>query len=237
MGLRDWIALPRQMRDVRVHYLPGREGERLRYKYWRSRVASMGQDVKIGSGAWFANPQHVTLDDGCWIDRNVTIMAGVPAKKRLTKVKENPAFPLQRGEVYIGKVTHISRSVVLSGHGGMYIGARCGIASNSTVYSLSHHYRNLVDPTDPRQYSFTPLGDTSFHSTLTSPVYIEDDCAVGLNSVILPGTHLKRGTWVASGSVVHGTHGPQVLVNREAGVPDKPLDLRLPGAAPPRPSR
>lgn len=229
MGFVDILRMRGGLWEVMVIHLPGPVGDRLRLAHWRRRLAHVGERVKISQGAHFTGPGHIRLDDGCWIDRNVLILAGPPSKARLTKTKENAAFPLKAGEVYIGKATHIAPNCVLSGHGGIYIGARGGVASNSTIYSFSHHYRNLVDPSDPRQYSFTPQAKLEEQAMLLAPVYVEDDCAVGLNSTLLPGTWLKRGTWVASGTVVKGTHGPQVTVAVKAETTDTPIEgLKFP---------
>lgn len=217
----------RQVREARIHSLPGKAGDRLRYAYWKPRLKHLGEGARISEGAFFLSPKDVSVEDGCWIDRNVLVLAGAPGRPRLTKVKELAGFPLGPGEVRIGRETHIAPNVVLSGHGGMAIGARCGIASNSTVYSFSHHYRSLLDPTDPRQFSFTPQTALENQSMILAPVWIEDDCAIGLNSTVLPGTWLKRGTWVASGTVVRGTHGPQATVGAKLDVADTPMgDLR-----------
>jgi acetyltransferase-like isoleucine patch superfamily enzyme len=47
---------------------------------------------------------------------------------------------------------------------------------------------------------------------ILGPVVIEDYCAIGLNSTILPGATLKKGTWVGSGSVISERFEEQTLV-------------------------
>jgi acetyltransferase-like isoleucine patch superfamily enzyme len=119
---------------------------------------------------------------------------------------------MNAGDVYIGKGVHIAPNCVLSGMGGLYIGQMSGVAANSAIYSFSHHYRNLCDRKDDYQYAFSPLARPDQQSMIMGPVFIGDYCAVGLNSVILPGTSLKQGTWVASGSVVSGSFDEQSLL-------------------------
>jgi len=166
-------------------------------------------------GVYFQNPKFISIDDNCWIDRNVIILAGTPGQARITYFKNNSKYSGKLGDVYIGKNTHIAPNCVLSGIGGLYIGKNCGIASNSTIYTFSHHYRNLTDTEDFFQYSFTPLARLNQQSLISGPVVIEDFCAVGLNSTLLPGTILGKGSWVASGSVVVGEYEEQTLLTSD----------------------
>ena len=198
-----------------ITYYPGTLGFILRRNFWKNRLKYLGKGVKIDIGTHFQNPGYITLDDKSWIDRNVIILAGPPYPGRITYEKNNPLFTLDRGEVYIGRQTHIAPNCVLSGIGGLYIGSNSGVASNSAIYSFSHHFRNLDDRDDFFQYSFTPLARPDQQSMILSPVYIGDYCAVGLNSIILPGACIKRGSWVASGSVIMGTYPEQSLVRTE----------------------
>ncbi|MDY7079446.1 MAG: hypothetical protein SXV54_21255 [Chloroflexota bacterium] len=209
--------------EMLINYLPGPMGYILRYRFWKRRLKHLGKDVKIDVGVYFQNPHYISLDDGSWIDRNVMILAGPPSAERVTYYKDNPDFTLNRGEVYIGKCTHIAPNCVLSGIGGMYIGRNSGVASNSALYSFSHHYRNLVDRTDTYQYSFTPRARPDQQSMILGPVVIGDYCAVGLNSVILPGTSMKKGSWAASGTVVSGALSEQSLMFYDQDINTKSL--------------
>ena len=176
-----------------ITYLPGKVGEFLRFMFWKGRLRYIGKNVRIEVGAFFQKPQFISLDDGCWIDRNVVILAGPPRVGRITHNKEVHDFPLETGEVYIGKFTHIAQNCVLSGIGGLYIGSYSGVAANSSIYSYSHHYRNLEDQEDIHQYVYCPGVRDDQQSMILGPVYLSDYTAVGLNSVILPGTSLKKG--------------------------------------------
>jgi acetyltransferase-like isoleucine patch superfamily enzyme len=211
-----------------VTYFPGPLGDFLRNRFWRRRLRYCGKRVRIDVGAYFQNPQYISLDDDSWIDRNVVILAGPPSADRITYRKDNPDFTLDVGEVYIGKCCHIAPNCVLSGIGGLYIGKNSGVASNSTIYTFSHHYRNLVDRSDSWQYSFAPLAPFEQQSMILGPVVIEDYCAIGLNSTIFPGTSVKRGAWVASGTAVKGLVPEQSLVFFDQSIKTKSLsDLKI----------
>jgi len=218
------LQFPVDVWKMFISYFPGEIGFKLRYRFWKKRLRFLGKNVKIDVGVYFQNPQFISIDDNCWIDRNVIILAGPPGLKRITYSKTNSEFKGKVGEVQIGKYTHISSNCILSGIGGLYIGRNCGIASNSAIYSFSHHYRNLTNKEDIWQYSFTPLARLDQQSMILGPVVIEDFCAVGLNSVLLPGTSLKKGTWVSSGSVISGEYPEQTLVFSNQGINEKRLN-------------
>jgi acetyltransferase-like isoleucine patch superfamily enzyme len=217
------LKFPADVWQMFVTGLPGPVGVALRRAFWKRRLKFLGERVLIGTGVIFQNPGHITLDDHCWIDRNVTIFAGPPTPGRITYMKENPQFTLNAGDVHIGKGVHIAPNCVLSGMGGLYIGQMSGVAANSAIYSFSHHYRNLCDRKDDYQYIYSPFARPDQQSMIMGPVFIGDYCAVGLNSVVLPGTSLKRGSWVASGSVVSGSYGEQSLLMTEQQIVVKSL--------------
>jgi acetyltransferase-like isoleucine patch superfamily enzyme len=221
------IKLPLHILEMVITYLPGQLGFSLRYHFWKKKLKRLGKNTRIDIGVYFQNPQYISIDDNCWIDRNVIILAGPPGKKRTTYFIKNDDFKLPFGEVSIGKNTHIAPNCVLSGIGGIYIGRNCGIASNSSVYSFSHHYRNLENRNDKMQYSFTPLARMDQQSMVLGPVLIEDYCAIGLNSVVLPGTHLNKGCWLSSGAVIQGTHLEQTLLYKNKSMQSKKINLSI----------
>jgi acetyltransferase-like isoleucine patch superfamily enzyme len=217
------IEFPVDIWQLFITYLPGEIGFMLRYIFWKKRLKFLGKSVIIDIGVYFQNPKFISIDDNCWIDRNVIILAGPPGSGRITFLKNNPEFKGKVGEVYVGKNTHIAPNCVLSGIGGLYIGQNCGIASNSAIYSFSHHYRNLVNKEDIWQYSFTPLARLDQQAMILSPVVIGDFCAVGLNSVLLPGALLKKGTWISSGAVISKRYPEQTLVFYDKYLNEKSL--------------
>ena len=195
-----------------VFHMPGPTGQKLRQRYWKRRLRHLGRNVRIDPGVQIQNPGFVTLEDDAWLDRNVIILAGPPGANRRTFVKENPDFEHERGEVVVGRAVHVAPNCVLSGIGGLSIGACSGIAAGSAVYSFSHHYRDLRDPTDATQYCFSPRARADQQAMLLGPVVLGPYVAVGLGAVILPGSTLGEGSWVASGAVVSGRFEAQSLI-------------------------
>src|SRR3712207_4772981 len=91
-----------------VTHLPGPTGERIRRRYWKRRLKQLGDDVRIDVGVHFVQPQHISIADGCWIDRNAIILAG-PGRRgqRRYRWETNPNFAEPEGEVSIGHSCHI----------------------------------------------------------------------------------------------------------------------------------
>ena len=197
--LVEILRFPLRFLEFFVIYFPGPIGDKLRYYYWKPQLKYLGRKVKIDVGVSFQGAKHISIGDRCWIDRNVLIMAGYDEyTSRVTYKKENSNFQFEIGEVVIGKETHIAPNVVLSGIGGLHIGDCCGIASNSTIYTFSHHYKNLKDRTDGLQYFFTPMTQAENQAMIAGAVVIQNYCSIGLNSTILPGVTIGEGTWIGS---------------------------------------
>ena len=222
-ALGKLLLLPLELWQLLVTHLPGPCGFALRRLFWGRRLKALGAGARIDPGVHFEGPEWISIGDGCWIDRNVLIIAGPPRPGRVTRRRSNAAFTLLPGEVSIGACTHIAPNVVISGLGGVQIGARCGVASGAAIYSYSHHYRNAADPADQWQYAFTPLARDDQQAMIEGPVVVEDYCAVGLHAVLLPGAHLARGTWIASGVVTADAHPPQSLVHDQRALAARDL--------------
>lgn len=214
-GLVEWV----------VGSFPDPLGTRLRYLYWKRRLRFLGKDVRFGVGVRISNPEFVSIGDNTWIDDYVVILAGPPGRgNRIFRYKPNPAYSGDEGEVKIGDNCHIALFVVLQGHGGIFIGNNCGIASGSLLYSMSHHYRNPNEPLDRFVYKFTPMAPENEQALIISPVVMEDNTAVGLNSVLLPGATIRSGSWVGTNSLVVGEIPPHVIAS---GVPAKVIKERF----------
>ncbi len=222
------LHLPLDLWLLAISHWPGPLGFILRRWYWRRRLLSLGKHTRIDVGAHFQGAEFISIGEHCWIDRNVIILAGPPGGERVTLMKENPNFTPALGEVVIGDQTHIAPNSVLSGIGGIQIGQACTVASGSAVYSFSHHYRNLTDKSDRQQYAFTSMARPDQQAMILGPVVIQDYCAVGLNSVVLPGVTMHRGSWLASGSVLSQDLPAQTLAYEQRQTQRKSLqDLEI----------
>lgn len=194
----SWVA---SLWLLLVQQLPGPAGFRLRDRYYRRRLRHLGEDVRIDVNVYIERPEYVSIGNRCAIDRGTMILSGPDRSSRETRVLNNPAFSGEPGEVRIGDGTHVSTGCVISGRGGVTIGSRCGIASNVTIHSFSHHYRSHADRAD-RRFSVTPLVAAGEQALIRGPVVIGDNVGVALNAAILPGAWIARDSFVAINAVV-----------------------------------
>jgi acetyltransferase-like isoleucine patch superfamily enzyme len=99
----------------------------------------------------------------------------------------------------IGENTRIHGSC-LHARRRISIGRNCLIAGNCQILDSSGHDVFLDDPSD------------RIRSTgKSNEVIIEDNVWIGMNSLILPGAHIKAGAVIGAGSIVRGTVPAGVL--------------------------
>ena len=202
-GVIEWL----------VSFMPGPLGMRLRSAYWKRRLRAIGQHVRFGLGVRIYGPQWVQIGDECWIDDYVIILAGpIMEDGRFVYHKPNPKFTAKTGEVIIGHQVHIAPYVQLQGHGGLLIGDCLTIAAGAKVYSLSHHYRDLTGQGNAETiWKFGGSISPQEQALISGPVVIQDGAAVGLNSVVLPGSVIGENSWLGAMSVLRGELPPGVI--------------------------
>ena len=202
-GLVEWL----------ISSLPGPAGLSLRYVYWKLRLRSLGKRVRFGVGVRIYNPGWVQIGDDCVMDDYAIILAG-PASEggRYIHYKQNPKFMARVGEVVIGKQVHIAQAVLLQGHGGLSIGKCLTVAAGAKIFSLSHHYRDLTGRGDPFTiWKFGSSAPPHEQALISAPVVIQDNAAVGLNSIVLPGSVIGENSWLGAMSLLQGELLPGVI--------------------------
>lgn len=195
------IEFPIDIWQLFITYLPGEIGFRLRYLFWEKRLKFLGKSVRIDIGVYFQNPRFISIDDSCWIDRGVMILAGADTSNRKRYLFPNDKFPLDKGMVHIGKKVHIGPFSIISGIGGVYISDECGFSSGVKIYSFSNHYRSAEDPSN-RQFHFGILVEHKRQYMLEGTVFLGENVGVALNAIILPGVSIGKDSFVAINSVV-----------------------------------
>ncbi|MBX0330768.1 hypothetical protein K2Z83_24225 [Oscillochloris sp. ZM17-4] len=200
-GVRILAALPANILHMLVNHFPGPIGPILRYWVWKPQLKFLGKGVRIEEGVYFQNPQSISIDDNAWIDRGVIIMGGPDRSKRQRRLLPNADFPLEKGQVYIGKRVHIAPQSIISGIGGVYISDDCGLSSGFKAYSFSHHFRSDDDPSD-RSVQFNPLIDHSKQYMIEGAIFLGANVGVALNVVVLPGVSIGKDSFVTMSSVV-----------------------------------
>ena len=186
-----------------VTYLPGPAGYSLRYRYWRKRLKILGRNVLIDTGVYFQNPSFIELEDNCWIDKDVIILAGLDDSQREKVVLKNRDYKGAPGIVHIGRNVHIAPRCILSGiSGGIFISDDCGFSADCKVYAFTHHYRSRKDPKNT-QFHFGPMASQERQCLVQGPVYLAENTGVALHSIILPGVAILRNSFVAVNSVIN----------------------------------
>lgn len=80
------------------------------------------------------------------------------------------------------------------------IGDRVWIGANSTIIDTDFH------PLAPE------LRQTAPSAGLSQPVVIEDDVFIGMNAIILKGSHIRAGAVIGAGAVVSGDVPARMIV-------------------------
>ncbi|MEW6442095.1 MAG: acyltransferase [bacterium] len=110
----------------------------------------------------------------------------------------------QRPELIIGSHTSINYRVVISVECRVEIGNRCRIAEEVKIFDNNSHSIHYQD----RRQTIEDV----------APVQIEDDAWIGMNSIILKGVRIGRGSVVAAGSVVTKSVPEETLVGGNPAV-------------------
>lgn len=162
-----------------------------------------GSACGVNEGANLIIPQHATLrlGDDCYIGRYVEL---------------GPS-----GEIKVGNHTSIQdRSILL---GDITIGRYCTIAPNVYI-SSGRHYFDLMPTLLIKDQDQLVSNDSNLIDQHSKPVFVEDDCWLGINVFVMSGVTIGKGAVVGANSVVTKDVAPYVVV---AGVPAKPIKKRL----------
>jgi acetyltransferase-like isoleucine patch superfamily enzyme len=223
--IRWLIYLLGQLRFLACTYLPGDLGYELRYSFWKKRLKFLGKCVKIDTGVYFQNPQFIHIDDNCWIDKNVIILAGLDDSGREKVFVKNKDYKGEPGVVHIGKYIHIGLGCIISGiSAGVYISDECGLSANCKIYAFSHHYRSRKNHGDSTIH-FGPMVSQDRQCIVEGPIFLGKNTGIALNSIILPGVSIPENCFVAINSVV----GPARFASNSfiSGNPAKKIDNRF----------
>ncbi len=221
--LRALAGLPGDLWLLIIRNFPGPLGFHLRRRFWRGRLKRLGKNVLIDCGVHFQNPAHISIDDNAWIDLGVIILAGPDGSTRPRRRIANAQFPLERGEVHIGKNVHIAPNCIISGIGGAYVSDDCCFSAGVKAYSLSHHYRSDDSPSDTSIIFGARVADERQYM-IEGPIFLDRNVGVALDAVIMPGVSVGANSFVAMKSVVKSSFTNNSLIS---GNPAKRVRARF----------
>ena len=115
-----------------------------------------------------------------------------------------------KNEMVIEEGTWIGQQCFFHSAGGIRIGKNIGIGPGVKILTSHHKDTNIHIPILHEELEF-------------KPVVIEDDSDLGVNSVIMPGVTIKKGTQVGAGAVVTKNFPEYSII---AGVPAKLIRIR-----------
>ncbi len=209
-----------------IMHWPGGTGAQLRYRYYRRRLAHLGVGVTIDAGVYISNPGYVSIDDNCWIDRGVTILAGpCGGKDREFLTRTNADFRLQEGVVSIGKNCHIGIRSIISGFAGVQLEDNVNLGPDTKLYSLTHHYRSVRHPSRPVVCGSRGARDRQ--CLFAGPVVLKAGAVVMANAIIMPAVTIGKNSAVLIGSVVLRGVPENVVVR---GDPMNVVGVRFPNS-------
>ncbi len=120
-----------------------------------------------------------------------------------------------KNAMVIGENTWIGQQCFIHSAGGITIGRNVGIGPGVKIFSSHHENEGIEVPILASRLAL-------------ATVRIEDDCDLGVGSIVLPGVHIGRGVQVGAGAVVTKDVPDFAVI---AGVPARVLRLRTSAAA------
>jgi acetyltransferase-like isoleucine patch superfamily enzyme len=165
-----------------MNYL--RKGYRFAYnKIWtifhRMVFLKLGNRVVIKKPIEIT-PEYISVGDG------VTIMhhARLQGISNYLGIKYNP-------RIVLGEGVSIQQNLHLTCARSVSIGSNTAIAANVTITDIHHPYEDISKPIEHQEL-------------IVKEVFIDSDCKIYNNAVILPGVHIGKHSTIGANSVVTG---------------------------------
>jgi len=161
----------------------------------------LGVNVFIDTGVYIQGYKYISIGDDTHIDKSCILEAcsdDLGISYRAVKELRNNDFILNRGELFIGRDSHIVQNCMIFAHGGVFIGDRCTMSAGSKIYSLTSLPNNPYDKS--QVVSLNPY--TGISPTLVGPVVLKDNVWLGINVCVFPGVTIGNDSFVRTNSIV-----------------------------------
>lgn len=162
--------------------------------------------------------------------------------KSIAHVDESSKLLIPKGaSIWLGSDSYIGRYVELGPGGHIHIGDRASLqdrcilvgdisVGSYSMFSLNvlitsgRHYFDSVPHLLIRDQDALVLSDLQKRQANSQPVCVEEDCWLGVNTVVMPGVTIGRGAVIGANSVVTRDIAPYTVV---VGAPAREVRKRL----------
>lgn len=192
---RWWNTFRRLFTGAWVHPAAFLLGDLSNIEIGRSGRVGAGSLINVGASG------RVIIGKGVWLSKEVEI--------------ETPSL------VFIGEGSTIQRRCTING--SSRLGTNCILAPNVFISSGTHPFR-FISHLPIREQERRIANNPSELAKTDRPVWIQDDCWLGANTVVCPGVIIGKGSVVGANSVVTRDVLPYSVV---AGVPAKKIGTRM----------
>jgi acetyltransferase-like isoleucine patch superfamily enzyme len=204
MRVRDFfrllVSLPAAVALAFIVYLPGEGGVLLRRAYYRLRLKSCGENLRIMPGVHITGHKLIEVGDNVTIRENAIINTGAPLvnDQRTLRWVGLPGR-VERGVVRIGSHSRIAFGALILGYGGVIIGEKCGIGPGAIVLSETFHHGG---GDRGRMYKYSQGALPEEQCVAQGAVELMDGAGLASHTLVLPGALIGRDAWIAPNSVV-----------------------------------
>lgn len=192
-------------------------------RWWRSLRALAGRARVHPQALLFGRTAQVTLGAGCKLGARVRVDPGMRGHVEIgERVWVAADVELQtETRVQIGAGSSVQRRSTING--STRLGRGCILAPGVFISSGAHPFRAI--PHLPiREQERRLAGDVQAQAALDRPIWVQDDCWLGTNSVVCPGVTVGKGSVVGANAVVTRDVPPYSVV---AGSPARVIGTRL----------
>ncbi len=184
-----------------IRNLDGNLGRKLRFSFYKKHLKYLGDNAFIDTGVFMQGPEFISIGDNTHIDKSCILVASsdnLDLSYRAIKEVGDEDCEIKKGELFIGKNTHIVQNCLIFAYGGVYIGDNCTMSTGSKIYSLTSLPNN---PFDKKQIvSIMPYSGIS--PSLIGPVVLKDNVWLGINVCVFPGVTIGEDSFVRTNSLV-----------------------------------
>ncbi|OEU71458.1 MAG: hypothetical protein BA863_18575 [Desulfovibrio sp. S3730MH75] len=179
-------------------------------------------DIKVGSGFYIEGIPKLKIrgkGSNIVIDDDVSILGDIDLRnrengkiffKKNVTVEGNCRFVSAReGTIEVGEGSIVTAFALINGGDDLIIGKQCIIGPRSSLNANDHVFDRS-----------TPVREAGF---VHAPIYIEDDCWLAANVVVMKGVTIAKGSVIGAGSIVTKNTAPYSI---NVGIPSKKISER-----------